>query len=182
MKTCPNHPDKKAEYVCYGCGKYYCKACLTEEGDYYYCKEPACRELLQVAKHKQLLLPTEVICPNCQSDLKLEDDERKSGKIHCPECESSIDFTVEPPLVKNRKEYTQLFSSLNQGDIGIVKSILDDGNIDYYVFGENFLSVDPLIQPARFFIANDQTDEAKELLKDFDFKIFGASARQDEID
>jgi len=179
MKTCPNHPDRKAEYVCHGCGKYYCKSCLTEVGDYYFCIEPACQKLLQAEGNKQLLLPTEVICPNCQSELNLDDDERKKGKIHCPECESFIDFTANPPVVNNKKEYTQLFSSLNQGDIGIVKSILDDGDIDYYVFGENFLSVDPLIQPARFFIANDQIDEAKELLKDFNFKAFGTSMRQE---
>ncbi len=182
MKTCPNHPDRKAEYVCHGCGKYYCKSCLTEEGEYYFCSEPVCQELLQDERNKQLLLPSEVICPNCKSELKLDDDERKAGKIHCPECESYIDFTVKPPAVKSRKEYSQAFSSLNQGDIGIVKSILDDGDIDYYVFGENFLSVDPLIQPARFFIANDQIDEAKELLKDFTFKAFGTSMRQDKVD
>ncbi len=180
MKTCPNHPEIKAEYVCHGCGKYYCKSCLTEEGEYYFCNEPACQKLLQLEKSKQLLIPSEVRCPNCQSELKLEDDERRLGMIHCPECESFIDFTTDPPVVKNKKEYSQLFYSLNQGDIGIVKSILDDGDIDYYVFGENFLSIDPLIQPARFFVANDQIDEAKELLKDFTFKTFGTSMRQEE--
>ena len=180
MRTCPNHPDSEAEYVCHGCGKYYCKSCLTEEGDYYFCDEPACQKLLQAERNKELLLPSYIACPNCQSELNLDENERRSGKIHCPECEAFIDFTTDPPTVKNKKEYTLLFSSLNQGDIGIVKSILDDGEIDYYVFGENFLSVDPLIQPARFFIANDQIDEAKELLKDFTFKTFGTSMRQED--
>ena len=179
MQTCPNHPDRKAEYVCHGCGKHYCISCLTEAGEYYFCNEPACLKLLHAKSKKQIILPIEITCPNCHWELSLDNDERTSGKIHCPECESFIDFTTDPPTVKNKKEYSQLFYSLNQGDIGIVKSILDDGDIDYYIFGENFLSVDPLIQPARFFIANDQIEDAKELLKDFTFKTFGTSLEQD---
>ncbi len=179
METCINHPDKKADYVCHGCGKHYCELCLIEGGEYYYCNEPDCQKLLQAERQPEIL-PVEITCPNCESELQLEDDERASRKIHCPECESFIDFTTNPPNIKNRKEYSQIFSSLNQGDIGIVKSILDDGSIDYYVFGENFLSVDPLIQPAKFFILNEQIDEARELLKNFDFKIFGASAKTED--
>jgi len=181
MKYCINHPDRKAEYICHGCGKTYCELCLTEGEDYYYCNEPACQKLLQAVLQSEIL-PSEIICPNCKSDLQLEDDERISKKVHCPECGSLIDFNIDPPIVKNRKEYTQVFSSLNQGDIGIVKSILDDGDIDYYVLGENFLSVDPLIQPAKFFILNEQIEEVRELLKDFEFKIFGASAKQNDLE
>ena len=71
-------------------------------------------------------------------------------------------------------------SSLNQGDIGIIKSILDDNEIDYYVTGENFLSVSPLLEPAQFFVNTNQFEEAKKLLKDFDLKIFGFSARNED--
>jgi DNA-directed RNA polymerase subunit RPC12/RpoP len=103
MRTCPNHQDRKAEYVCHGCAKFYCKPCLTEEGEYYFCNEPACQKLLQTERNKHLLLPTEVICPNCQSELNLDDNESKEGKVHCPECESFIDFTVNPPVVNKKK-------------------------------------------------------------------------------
>ena len=111
--------------------------------------------------------PVKIICPNCSCELALEYDERTSGKVHCPECEALIDFGVNPPKILNKENYIELFSSLNQGDIAIIKSILDDSEVDYYVFGENFLSVDPLIQPARFFVNQNQIDEAKEVLKDF---------------
>jgi hypothetical protein len=179
MENCINHPDKKAEYVCHSCKKHYCELCITESGDYYYCKDPNCQKILQ-AGLKFEILPAEIICPNCESDLLLENDERESRKVHCHECESLIDFTVDPPTVKKREEYSQVFSSLNQGDIALIKSLLDDGGIDYYVFGENFLSIDPLIQPVRFFIVNEQIDTAKELFKDFDLRIFGVSARNSD--
>ena len=179
MDHCINHPDKKAEYICHNCKKHYCKLCITESGDYYYCNDPECQKNLQ-AEQKADILPAEITCPNCESELSLEHDERESRMVHCPECEALIDFTVSPPVVKKREEYSQVFSSLNQGDIGLIKSLLDTAGIDYYVFGENFLSIDPLIQPVRFFILNSQIDEAKELLKNFDPHIYGVSAKNSD--
>jgi len=69
---------------------------------------------------------------------------------------------------------------MNQGDLGIIKSMLDDGSIDYFVNGENFLSVDPLIQPARIMVREDQLDEANEIIKNFELHIFGVSLNQND--
>jgi transcription elongation factor Elf1 len=179
MENCINHPDKKAEFICHGCGKHYCELCITEGNEHYYCNDPGCQKMLQ-AEPKSEILPAEITCPNCKSILLLENDERESRIIHCPECEALIDFTVSPPIIKNREEYSHMFSSLNQGDIALIKSLLDTAGIDYYVFGENFLSIDPLIQPVRFFILNTQIDEAKKLLKNFDSHIYGVSARNSD--
>jgi hypothetical protein len=174
MKTCFNHPDKKAFLICHGCGKDYCKECLDEGKEYYYCKKPACQKLL----HEELptaLLPVKVICPNCSSELELEDEERTSRKVHCPECEALIDFQEKSPKVLNRENYIELLSSLNQADIALIQSIMDDSEIDYYVLGENFLGVRPLLEPARFFVNENQLEEAKEVLKDFQLNIWGTS-------
>jgi transcription elongation factor Elf1 len=174
MITCVNHPEKQALSLCHHCGQYYCKDCLYEGKEYYYCKEPACREqLLKEVGASEL--PVIINCPNCDNEIELSEKERSAGKFHCPECESLIDMTVEPPQVVNKENYVLLASSLNQGDLGLIKSILDNAGIDFYVFGENFLSVDPLIQPARIFVNQKQAKETAELLKDFEFKIFGIS-------
>ncbi len=69
---------------------------------------------------------------------------------------------------------------MNQGDIALAISILDDGGFDYYIAGQNFAQIDPLIQPARFFIRNDQLKDAIERLKNVDFNIFGVSARNED--
>jgi hypothetical protein len=177
MKSCINHPDQKATSICHSCGKDYCELCLDEGKEFYYCKNPECQKLLKKELYPETL-PANVICPNCESDLDLSEDERISGKLHCPECEALIDFKVDPPKILPKESYMELLSSLNQGDIGIIKSILEDSNIDYHVFGENFLSVDPLIQPAKFYINSNQIKEAQELLKDINLHIWGTSKNE----
>jgi hypothetical protein len=179
MKNCYNHPNEKALSVCHSCGKDYCAECLSEGKEYYYCKNPECQKILN-KELQQDKLPANVICPNCESAIELSEEERISGKAHCTECEALIDFNFGPPKILDKEKYVELLSSLNQGDIGLIKSILEDSNIDYYVFGENFLSVDPLIQPARFYVNEEQAEEAKELLKDFELRIWGTSKNQYE--
>ena len=56
----------------------------------------------------------------------------------------------------------------------------DEAKIDYYIVGENFINIYPLIQPAKFYVINKQVDEVKELLKDFEFHILGLSTREDD--
>lgn len=179
MKTCFNHPDKEAMSVCHGCGKDYCKQCLDEGKEYYYCKNPECQKLLK-AEVPFRELPEKIMCPGCGSELKLSKEERETGKIHCSECEAFIDFNFNPPKIINKENYVELLYSLNQGDIALIQSMLDDGKIDYYIAGGNFLSVRPLLEPARFFVNESQLEEAKELLKDFKLNIWGASTNQEE--
>ena len=179
MKKCPNHPDKEADYTCHSCGKNFCELCLTEAGDYYYCKNPKCQEAIGISV-KQDILPEEIVCPNYAENLELEEKERVSRQVHCPECGSLIDFTTEPPTVINPEEYVEITSSINQGDIGVIRSLLDDANIDYYIFGENFLVISPLLQPARAFVLQEQFEEAKNILKDVDIHIFGVSMHNED--
>jgi transcription elongation factor Elf1 len=179
MRTCVNHPGKKAFSICHGCGKDFCELCLDEGKEFYYCKNPECQKILKKELSPEKFAGS-LLCPNCNHRIKLSENERISGRVHCSKCESFIDFNINPPRVLHKANYSELVSSLNQGDIGIIKSILDSENIDYYVFGENFLSVDPLIQPARFFVNETQIEKAKELLKDIDLHIWGASSNQIE--
>ena len=179
MKTCINHPQKEALSICHSCGKDYCESCLDEGKEFYYCKNPECQELFK----KEMpagKLTAKIICPNCASELNLTEDERLNGKVHCPECEVAIDFNVIPTEIVNKENFVELLVSLNQGDIALIKSLLDNSSIEYYTTGENFLSVDPLIQPAKFFVNENQVEEAKELLKEFKLHIWGTSKEQDE--
>lgn len=179
MITCTNHPERQALSFCHHCGKYYCKDCLYEGKEFYYCKEPACRELL-LKEVGAADLPLIINCPNCDVEIELSEKERAARRFHCHECESLIDLTAEPPRVLDKQNYVLLASPMNQADLGLVKSILDDGNIDFYTFGENFMSVDPLIQPTKIYVNQNQAEEAAELLKDFEFKIFGISKNRYE--
>ena len=180
MEYCLNHPDREAYSVCRNCGNPYCQDCLTEGGDYYYCKKPEC----QMAKKNELTseLSLQIICPSCQSTIAIDKNEQRKKLVRCPECDILVNLAVNPPEIIKDKNYVQILSSMNQGDLGIIKSMLDDGGIDYFVNGENFLSVDPLIQPARVVVREDQFDEAKEIIKDFELHIFGVSSNQNDDD
>ncbi|MHB8337520.1 MAG: putative signal transducing protein [Ignavibacteriaceae bacterium] len=177
MKACFNHPDKKAFSICHSCGKNYCESCLDEGKEFYYCRNPECHILFK-EEISQKYLAENVLCPDCKSELKLSEDEIITKKVHCLECEALIDFNFEPPKIIKKANYVEFLSSLNQGDISIIKSLLDNGGIDYYIFGENFLSVRPLLEPSKLFVSENQIDEAKELLKDFDLHILGLSNNQ----
>jgi len=176
MKHCTNHPDKKALSVCHGCGKYYCESCLDEGEEFYYCKSAVCQELLKGEK-KSEPLPEKTTCPVCSSELELSDEDRTSRKYHCPECDAFVDLTVDPPIILDTKNYSLLFTTMNQSDIAVVKSVLNNANIDFYVYDEDFLAVRPLVQPARFFVADTQTEEAREIVKDLDLNFFGLASR-----
>jgi len=110
----------------------------------------------------------------------LDEEERVTRKVHCSHCEVLIDFSSDPPQIVNKEEYVELLTSLNQGDIALIKSILENSDIKYFTTGENFLSVDPLIQPARFSIHQEDIDSAKEVLQDFKLHIWGTSSEQEE--
>ena len=179
MKTCINHPEKEALSICHGCGKDFCKECLDEGKEFYYCKNPECQKMLKIEMPAGKLSPN-IVCPGCGSEIELSEEERLNGKVHCPDCEVVIDFTVEPHAIVAREKYIEILSSLNQGDIALIKSLLEDAEVSYYTTGENFLSVDPLIQPARFFINEDQVEETKELLKEFKLHVWGTSKEQEE--
>lgn len=190
MKTCFNHPEKKAFSICHGCGKDYCEECLEEGREYYYCRRPECQKLRlqelsdknEAESDKNESEPETIVCPNCKAELELTEEELKEGKVHCPDCEALIDLRADPPRILKRDNYIELLSSLNLGDIALLKSILDDGQIDYYAFGENTLSAEPFLFPVRFFVNADQLELAKELLKNFDLRIFGPSSNNYEED
>jgi hypothetical protein len=176
MEICVNHPERKALSICHGCGKHFCESCLTEGEEFYYCKSAACQELLK-RERKAAPLPARVDCPVCSSELGLSEEDRTSRKYHCPECNAFVDFTADPPKIFDAKNYCLLFTTMNQSDIAVIKSLLDNANIDYYVYDEDFLAVRPLVQPARFFVDESETEEAKEILKSLDLNLFGISSR-----
>lgn len=175
MTNCTNHPDRKALSVCHGCAKPYCEDCLDEGKEFYYCRKPACQGLMKKESPQSALLPLLVNCPNCSSQLQLSDEDRLSGKFHCPDCEAYLDFTVNPPMVLTQKHYTEIFSSMNQADIAVLKSYFDDSDIDYYAAGEDFLATYPLIEPVKFYVLDDQVGEAKGILSRFNTNAFGVS-------
>jgi uncharacterized RDD family membrane protein YckC len=40
---CPNHPDKEVLSFCHSCGEYFCRECLTDGKNYYFCIKEECQ-------------------------------------------------------------------------------------------------------------------------------------------
>jgi len=53
MQHCKNHPEKFALSFCHTCKQFYCKECLVEIGEYYYCKNKSC----QVKANQEKIIP-----------------------------------------------------------------------------------------------------------------------------
>jgi len=74
--------------------------------------------------------------------------------------------------LKNKSDYkfVEIYSTPNQGEIAIIKSILDSQGISYYIKGENF---GILYGPANglssmgVMVRDERLEEAKGLLKEF---------------
>ncbi len=105
--------------------------------------------------------------------------------IICPKCKRQYDITLFQfgrtikcdcgyviNLNKNQSEYkfVRVYSTPKQGEIALIKSILDGQEIPYYIKGENFGT---LYGPADglslmdIMIREDYSGDVEELLKDF---------------
>ena len=60
--------------------------------------------------------------------------------------------------------YVELIQTYNQGDVGLIRSILESAEILHYVHGEQFSLLRPFLQPARIMVAEDRLEEAQELI------------------
>jgi len=62
-------------------------------------------------------------------------------------------------------EYRLLIETSNPADIAMIKSLLDSERIVYFVHGEAFSAIRPMVEPARFMVAEDRLEEAERLIK-----------------
>jgi hypothetical protein len=111
-------------------------------------------------------------CPSCGA-------EYVPGVQECPDCRVTLVETPPPPPAA--AEFEEILRTFNQGDIALIKSILDDAGFQYFFQGEIFNLVDPLIQPARLRVRKDQAGEARELLKGMNVSFLAVSVRDEGL-
>jgi hypothetical protein len=61
-------------------------------------------------------------------------------------------------------KFVEILQTFNHADIAVIKSILDDADIEFLFIGEQ------LAEPARLAVREDQVDEARKVLKDIDLR------------
>ena len=98
-----------------------------------------------------------MFCPNCRT-------EYVEGFTVCRDCEILLvpELPAEPPSqLPEDVEFEEILLTFNADSISIIRSLLDNEGIDFYLQGE----LDPLAQPVRLMVSKDQAQEAKEILK-----------------
>jgi hypothetical protein len=112
-----------------------------------------------------------MFCPKCKA-------EYKEGVKECGQCEAPL-VAVLPEKAKQAPrgeqrdlDFVSVVRTFNPQDIAIIRSILDDSGIEYYIQGENGIAVRPLVDPANVLVVKEQAGDATELLKDLDLSFY----------
>jgi len=65
-------------------------------------------------------------------------------------------------------ELVELLETGSQGEVAVVKSLLEAEGIPYFVQGENFQAVRPLVGVARIMVPEDRLADAEALIQNLD--------------
>ena len=112
-------------------------------------------------------------CPKCRA-------EYREGFDKCADC--NVDLVKKAPA-ESKVEYTEyecVLKTYNPADVAMIKSIFENENITYFVKGEQFTSIQPLVEPARIMVKQDQAEQAKEILKKFEVQFMGINIKTKE--
>lgn len=70
-------------------------------------------------------------------------------------------------------EFETILKTYNHGDIAFIQSLLKANDITFFIEGEHFMQLRPLVQPAVIKVDKTRVDDAREILKDFKSGNFG---------
>lgn len=99
-----------------------------------------------------------MFCLKCKS-------EYNEGIKRCESC--NVDL-VEKLIEKEHPNHTfvEILSTFNPSDIALIKSILENEGINYYIDGDHFFAYRPCAIAARLMVQDDQVEIVLELIKD----------------
>ena len=118
-------------------------------------------------------------CPECKA-------EYVDGVTECADCHVPLVWAL-PEEIKEQGEpveWARLVTSINQGDLALIKSILESENIPYWVQGEHRGMVPHgLGFGAIVHVDKSRIEDAIALIKDLNLNHLGFSIRKsDELD
>ncbi len=100
-----------------------------------------------------------MFCPACRTEYE-ENIEK------CVDCGAKLVSELPEELPPEYYDYELILSTFNPADIAVIRSILDNSDLDYYFHGENSAFMQPFAVAARLMVRKDQADDARALLKD----------------
>ena len=96
-----------------------------------------------------------MFCPKCGK-------EYADDIAGCKVCNIKLKKTRTPEFI----EYEEIYSTVNQGEIAFIKSLLNAHAITFYFLGEHGLYVGIYLSTAKLMVKKDQAEEAKDLLRE----------------
>jgi hypothetical protein len=107
-----------------------------------------------------------MFCPKCRG-------EYREGFTRCAECDVPLtaELPPEPPGDGGGEETTTLvevFSTFNEADIALIKSILDGEEIIYDFQGEFFHQMGISVTPVRLLVSEDEAERVRDILRELD--------------
>lgn len=113
-----------------------------------------------------------MICPQCN------DDYGDEGHTRCVDCGVDLIPAQPPEPEPEHFKFEPVLTTYNPADVAIIRSILDGEGVPYYIHGENFMQIRPLVEPARLMVDHEYVETVKELLKDLNLTGTGLSLGQ----
>lgn len=100
-------------------------------------------------------------CPECRT-------EYREGFTECADCHVTLVDVLPDEETEHEEDgrFVNLLETDSPTDIALVRSLLDSGDIEYYVEGEIMKTVQPYAQPAILYVAEEDVERAREILKD----------------
>ena len=94
----------------------------------------------------------------------------------CKDCMDALQAIFNMPTARDARrnakiDYKKVYSTFNPQDTALLKSILEENNIDYYVTNEWSGGVYPHATGMDIMVVEAQAEEAKKLIEDFRNKI-----------
>ncbi len=109
-----------------------------------------------------------MFCPQCRA-------EYLQGVRECADCGVPLVETLPPEAPPGKPspsnddlDLVEVLATFNPGDIAMLESVLDANGVDYLFQGENFVMVQPMVDPARLFVRREQLGLVQELLGELD--------------
>ena len=110
-----------------------------------------------------------MFCPECRS-------EYIDGVTQCPDCGIALVDKLQPEEYGGAQEdvtdYLPLVRTFSAKDIALIHSILSGTNIRYFIRGEGLTHIRPMADPAILMIAEEDIEDARELLKDLPLSFY----------
>ena len=110
-----------------------------------------------------------MFCPVCRS-------EYREGFTACSDCGTALvpELPPEPKETPSEEgDFEEVLGFMDEGVVAIVKSILDEEEIEYYIVGEFSVPKGP---DQKLMVRKDQAERAREVLEDLERDTEGPEA------